>query len=117
MKKLLVLLLVVPFLVFGQDKKDSKFKTEFKKIVKFSTFYSAVNGGTSLSDVDVYSVSTGTLNQSVVETPFDYSIVFGVRKIARFGYEPKERFKRGTENSFSDAATIGKVTGFEFQDM
>ena len=30
------------------------------------------------------------------------------------GYEPKEAFKNGQENSFSDAATIGKVKGFEF---
>ena len=30
------------------------------------------------------------------------------------GYEPKEAFKTGMETSFSDAATIGKVDGFEF---
>ena len=34
--------------------------------------------------------------------------MFGVRKIRQFGYQPKEAFKRGTENSFSDAATIGR---------
>tara|TARA_B100000073_G_scaffold57839_1_gene42846 strand:- start:130 stop:276 length:147 start_codon:yes stop_codon:yes gene_type:complete len=40
MKKILVLLLIVPFLIFGQEtKKDSKVKTEIKKIFKFSTFY------------------------------------------------------------------------------
>ena len=115
MKKILVLLLVVPFLVFGQEtKKDSKVKTEIKKIFKFSTFYGGVNGGSSLTDDDIYSITTGTLDQGIIETPFDYSIVFGVRKIARFGYLPKEAFKKGNENSFSDAATIGKVTGFEF---
>jgi hypothetical protein len=30
------------------------------------------------------------------------------------GYEPKENFKNGLENSFSDAATMGKVKGFEY---
>jgi hypothetical protein len=30
------------------------------------------------------------------------------------GYEPKESFKTGMETSFSDAATVGKVSGFEF---
>jgi|TARA_R100001443_G_scaffold96888_1_gene103738 hypothetical protein len=115
MKKLLVSLLVIPFLMFGQtDKKSFDLKKEFKKFTKFSTFYGGVNGGTSLADDDTYSITTGTLNQSVIETPFDYSIIFGVRKIARFGYLPKEAFKKGTENSFSDAATIGKVSGFEF---
>ena len=115
MKKILVLLLIVPFLFFGQEtKKDSKVKTEIKKIFKFSTFYAGANGGSSLTDDDIYSITTGTLDQGIIETPFDYSIIFGVRKIARFGYLPKEAFKKGNENSFSDAATMGKVTGFEF---
>ena len=115
MKKLLVSLLVIPFLMFGQtEKKSPNLKKEIKKIFKFSTFYGGVNGGTSLADNNTYSITTGTLNQNIVETPFDYSIIFGVRKIARFGYLPKEAFKKGTENSFSDAATIGKVSGFEF---
>ena len=86
---------------------------EIKKIFKFATFYGAVNGGTSLSDVDIYSVTNG-LETNTVKTPFDYSITGGVRKIARMGYEPKEAFKTGKENSFSDAATVGKVSGFEF---
>ena len=115
MKKILVTLLALPFFVFSQtEKKSFDFKTEFKKFTKFSTFYGGINGGTSLADDDVYSITTGTLNQNVVETPFDYSIIFGVRKIARFGYLPKEAFKKGTENSFSDAATMGRVSGFEF---
>ena len=32
---------------------------DWKKITKFSTVYGAVNGGNSLSDVDVYSVTNG----------------------------------------------------------
>jgi len=93
---------------------DSKFKTSLKKTFKFATFYGAVNGGNSISDVDLYSVTNG-LETAVVETPFDYSFVFGVRKIARLGYENRANtFYNGTENSFSDAATIGKVKGFEF---
>ena len=115
MKKLLVSLLIIPFFLFGQtEEKKFNFKKEVKKVFKFSTFYGAVNGGTSISDDDIYSITTGQLNQDIIETPFDYSIKFGVRKIARFGYLPKEAFKKGNENSFSDAPTIGKVTGFEF---
>ena len=89
---------------------------ELKKIFKFATFYGAINGGNSLVDDDVYSInSDGTINYDVVSTPFDYSFTFGLRKIARLGYENKERaFYNGTENSFSDAATIGKVKGLEF---
>ena len=113
MKKILLLLLLslITLNVFAQD--SPPVKEQLKKIFKFSTFYGAVNGGTSISDVDVYSVTNG-LETNTIETPFDYSIVFGVRKIARMGYEPKENFKTGKESSFSDASTIGKVKGFEF---
>ena len=87
---------------------------DLKKVFKFATFYSAINGGTSLSDEDVYSVTNG-LQTSTIKTPFDYSVAIGVRKIARFGYENRANtFYNGTENTFSDAATIGKVKGFEF---
>ena len=112
MKKILLLLLTLITLnVSAQELPD--WKPQVKKVFKFSTFYGAVNGGTSLSDVDVYSVTNG-LETNTITTPFDYSITFGVRKIARMGYEPKEAFKTGMETSFSDAATIGKVKGFEF---
>ena len=88
----------------GQEK-----KVDLKKIFKFGTVYGAVNGGTSLSDQDVYSVTNG-LQTNVIETPYDYSIILGIRKQKKFGYQEKERFKNGTENSFSDAATIGRWT-------
>ena len=106
MKKILILF----FILFSLNLYS---QNELKKIFKFSTFYASANGGTSLSNVDVYSVTDG-LTTTTIETPFDYSLALGVRKIARMGYEPKEVFKNGQENSFSDAATIGKVKGFEF---
>jgi len=110
MKKISFLLLTLITLnVSAQE-----WKPQLKKVFKFSTFYGAINGGTSLSDVDVYSVTDG-LQTTIVETPFDYSVTLGVRKIARFGYENRANtFYNGTENTFSDAATIGKVKGFEF---
>jgi hypothetical protein len=86
MKKLLILLLVIPFLGFSQEE-ESKFKKDLKKTFKFSTFYGAINGGTSIADQSTFSVNTGQLVSSDVKTPFDYSIAFGVRKIARFQYE------------------------------
>ena len=102
MKKLLLLILLVPICLSAQDK-----TVDLKDIFKFGTVYSAVNGGTSLSDEDVYSVTDG-LQTSIKETPYDFSMLFGVRKIKKFGYEDKERFKNGTENSFTDAATLGR---------
>ena len=106
MRKLLIIFLVISTTATAQ--------VELKKYFKFATFYGAVNGGTSVSDVDIYSVSSG-LTTSIVRTPFDYNIAFGIRKIARFGYENKANtFYDGTENSWSDGANIGKVTGLEF---
>ncbi len=85
-----------------------------KKALKFATFYTAFSGGNSLSDREVFTVGGG-LQTDVVETPFDYAFTAGVRKIARFGYENRANtFYNGTEKSYGDAATIGKVSGFEF---
>ena len=56
---------------------------QIKKAFKFSTFYIATNGGTSLSDKDVFSV-TGELSKDVIETPYDYSFTAGIRKIKGF---------------------------------
>jgi hypothetical protein len=111
MKKILILLLIVFISCVAPKKCCSQ---EIKKLFKFSTFYAAASGGTSISDEDIYSVTNG-LQTSVVRTPFDYNLAFGVRKIARFGYENRANtFYDGTEQSWSDAATIGKVSGLEF---
>ena len=110
MKKILLIFLLVPCLIFGQTLKET-----IKKTFKFSTFYAAVNGGNSLSDVNTFSVNTGQLISGVDKTPFDYSINLGVRKIARFQYENRASvFYNGTENTYSDAANVGKIKGFEF---
>ena len=78
MKKILLLLLTLITLnISAQELPD--WKPKLKKVFKFSTFYGAVNGGTSLSDVDIYSVTNGLETQTII-TPFDYSITFGVRK-------------------------------------
>ena len=84
-------LLFLPLLALGQ----SDF---YKNVLRRATFYGAVNGGNSVSDNDVYSVSTGSLITDVIETPFDYSLTLGLRKIARFGYENRANvFYDGTE--------------------
>ena len=111
-----VLIMILMFLLgttsaFSQE---NKFKSSLKKTFKFATFYGAINGNNSISDVDIYSVTNG-LQTTTIETPFDYSMSVGVRKIARFGYENRANtFYDGSEKSYSDAATLGKVKGFEF---
>jgi hypothetical protein len=84
-----------------------------KKAFKFSTFYVAANGNTSLADRDIYSVQDGTVLYDTVFTPFDYSLVMGIRKIKRFGYEDITKFKDGTESAYGDAASVG-LAPFEY---
>ena len=84
-----------------------------KRTFKFSTFYIAANGGTSLSDKDVYSVNGSMLDYDTLITPYDYSLTMGIRKIQRFQYEGSTPFKDGTETSFSDAANVGR-SPFEY---
>tara|TARA_R110002020_G_scaffold147506_3_gene322895 strand:- start:1334 stop:2446 length:1113 start_codon:yes stop_codon:yes gene_type:complete len=95
--------------------KDYDFKKALKKHLKFSTIYGAVNGGTSISDVKTFSVTSRQLEEDVIKTPYDYSVTIGIRKIARFGYENRvSTFYDGTESNYTDAATVGKVRGFEY---
>ena len=113
MKKLLITLLCfVPFLLQAQQLKEWG-----EKQLKFATFYTAVTGNNSLADVSVYSINptTGILEENIESTPFDYTLAFGVRKIARLDYENRKNvFYNGTETSVSDAATVGNVEGLEY---
>jgi len=105
MKKILILLLL-PLFSYSQ--------LDLQKTFKFSTFYGAINGGTSVSDIETFSVTDG-LGITTTQTPYDYNVTLGVRKIARFGYENKANtFYDGTESNYSDAATVGKIKGVEF---
>ena len=72
MKKLLVILLFIPLIGNAQG---------LHKIFKYSTFYAAVNGGTSLGDDQIWSITSGTLEEQTIETPFDYTLSIGIRKI------------------------------------
>ena len=97
------------------DINNIDFQKILKKHAKFSTIYAAVNGGTSLSDEKIYKITTGQLQENIIETPYDYSLTLGIRKIARFGFENRANtFYDGTESNYTDAATVGKVRGFEY---
>jgi len=114
-KRLIIILTTILIACSAPKKCCSQIKDiDVKKLLKFSTFYAAVNGGTSLSDVDVFSVDNG-LSTQTISTPYDYNFTIGLRKIARFGYENKaQTFYDGTESNYSDAATVGKVKGVEY---
>ena len=120
MKNLITIFLVFTAFIlnaqtFSYKGYDYNIKDMFTKQLKFSTVYGAVNGGTSMSDVKTFSITSGQLEEDLVETPYDYSLTIGIRKIARFGYENRANtFYDGTESNYTDAATVGKVKGFEY---
>ena len=121
MKRILIILLVTLIACTAPKEccaqinlQEIDLKKSIKNQLKFATVYGAVNGGTSVSDAKTFSVLDG-LQTSTVETPFDYSVTLGIRKIARFGYENRANtFYDGTESNYTDAATVGKVQGFEY---
>jgi len=128
MKKLLLGILLSASL-FGQD-----FIFNF---FKYSTAYAGFNLTSPVHQGDRYKLSmidpeTGEENwyngevqvhkeERELKPDFDFS--FGLRKIARFHYEPKRGVKnagiggdwyKGDEASPNEAATIGNVKGFEY---
>ena len=110
MKKLITLTLTLACFIPAQ----AQF---LQRQLKFATFYTAVTGNNSLADVSLYSINptTGLLEEEIIETPFDYTLAFGVRKIQRLDYENRKTvFYNGTESSVSDAATVGNVDGLEY---
>ncbi len=114
MVKRIIILLMVVLTACSAPKSCCAQELDVKKLLKFSTFYAAINGGTSLSDVKVFSVDN-KLSTTTISTPYDYNFTVGLRKIARFGYENKaQTFYDGTEANYSDAATVGKVRGLEY---
>ena len=60
-KRLIILLLLISNIAVAQTFGIK----DVKKGLKYSTFYAAVNGGTSLSDVDVFSVDNGLSTQTI----------------------------------------------------
>ena len=72
MVKKLIILLTTFLIACSAPKKccsQTNKSIDVKKLLKFSTFYAAVNGGTSLSDVDIFSVDNG-LSTQTISTPY-----------------------------------------------
>jgi hypothetical protein len=132
MKKIFIALLLTTSFLFGQ------IEDVFSNFFKYSTVYAGFNLASPLHQDDRYKLSmidpeTGIENWlsgelSVVkeerELKPDYDIAFGIRKIARFPYEPKrgvknagvggDWYKGKTDANPNESATIGRVKGFEY---
>ena len=132
MKKLLVGLLLSTSFLFGQ------IEGAFSNFFKYSTVYAGFNLTSPKWEDDRYKLSmidpeTGMENWLSGELAVqkeerdlepDFDISFGLRKIARFHYEPKrgvknagvggDWYKGNGQANPNEAATIGRVKGFEY---
>jgi hypothetical protein len=131
MRKLLIGLLLSTSFLFGQ------IEGVFSNFFKYSTVYAGFNLVSPMYQDDRYKLvpvdedgnpswgsTTVIVQKDERELKPDYDIAFGIRKIARFPYEPKrgvknagvggDWYKGKTDASPNEAATIGRVTGFEY---
>ena len=122
MKRLLIILLLSTTSLFGQ------LEDAFSNFFKYSTVYMGYNLASPMHQEDRYMLSmvdeegnenwqSGIIQIQKDERDLkpDYDLAFGIRKNARFGYENKaQTFYDGTETSWSDGASVGKVKGLEF---
>ena len=82
---------------------------------KFSTIYGAYSFSSPVTKELQYQVSGGQL-QELQEELDDHTIMtFGIRKLARFGYENKpEVWYTGQEAPINESVAIGNITGWEY---
>ena len=83
---------------------------------KFSTIYGAYNFSSPVTKELQYQVSGGQLQELQEELEDHTVMTFGIRKLARFGYENKpEVWYTGDEAPINESAAIGNVpTGWEY---
>jgi len=118
-------LLLLLFLFTSLNINAQFFNEIYKDFIKYGTFYAAGNINNSYqtqrSSFFVRkddSFSKGDIPEVVDVTevfPFDYRIGFGIRKLARFGYEVKgANFYNGTENLVGLSAPTSAIKGLEY---
>ena len=130
-KNLLIGMLLLSSTLFGQV------EGVFSNFFKYSTVYAGFNLTSPMYQGDRYKLvpvdengnpswgsTTVIVHKDERELKPDFDFSFGIRKIARFHYEPKRGVKNagvggdwykgnGQENP-NEAATIGRVNGFEY---
>ena len=120
----LVFILLLPYNSTAQD--NNIFKGLYEDFLKYGTIYGAGNVSNSVEAREpIYFVRTNP-NGSIYDVPevvdvtpdfpFDYRIGFGIRKLARFGYERKPRnYYDGTEEQLAFSAPSSAFQGLEYQ--
>ena len=128
MRNILTLIfLFISFSLIGQDeKKNNIFKEVYKDFLKYGTVYVAGDVSNPQMEVKEYFVRTDpqdfygipdVIDQTTYH-PYDYRFGFGIRKLARFGYESKPgNFWTGDadiEKQTALSAPTSAVKGLEY---
>jgi len=109
MKKIILSLLTIA-LLNGQG--TNYFVDNF---LKFSTAYGSFSLSSPYQNDQSFEFSNGQVSDDTEEFEFNYTYTFGIRKIARFGYETKaKKFYDGSEKAGNESVTIGAVPGWEY---
>ena len=83
--------------------------------LKYSTFYASGSISSPLASVQNLKFTGSDIQESITETPYNYSYSMGLRKMARFQHQKKKNnFYDGSEKELTDNATIGAVPGWEY---
>jgi hypothetical protein len=88
-----------------------------KDFFKYSTLYTSAMAASPMEAQTEYFVTqSGELNDITVQNPYDYRVTLGIRRVARYDYEPRQnRFYNGhNQSTTSLSATVGAVNGFEY---
>ena len=106
MKKLLLLVMLFSFNAEAQFLKD---------IFKYSTLYASYDQSNALQPVKSFYVTQGNeLQETTPRIPNDATYTFGLRKLAFFDYEDKDRFYDGTETNIGQKSNEGNTNGLEY---
>ena len=82
---------------------------------KFSTIYGAYSFSSPVTKEQQFQVSGGQLQEILDERDNHSVMTFGIRKLARFGYENKpEVWYTGEEAPINESVAIGNITGWEY---
>ena len=106
MKKLLLLVMLFSFNAEAQFLKD---------IFKYSTLYASYDQNNSIQPVKSFYVTQyNSLEETTPRIPNDATYTFGLRKLAFFDYEDKDRFYDGTETNIGQKSNEGNTNGLEY---
>ena len=83
--------------------------------LKYSTIYGSGSISSPLQTQQELKFTGSDIEENITETPYNYNMSLGIRKLARFKYEQKKtNFYDGSEKMGNESVTIGAVPGWEY---